>query len=622
MVNRSAAERAGDDAADTGVVGTPERFATVWCPDWPIVAAGYDPDRPAAVLQSHRVVARTDAAAADGVVIGQRRRQAQACCPQIELVEHDSARDARKFEPVVRAVADMAPRLDVIEPGWITLGIRGPSRYFGGDDTVAVRLVGLVDSALVGSEGSDQLGSGVQPDSAANRVAGVGVGVADGRFAASVAARLSAQRGVPVVIEPGGSPTFCASLAIGWLQTLGEVNADLVDLFTRLGLRRLGQLAKLSNADVLGRFGHPGVHARRLAAGLDERPAVTDDPPVEQQVAEIFDNPVEQSEAVLFVAKQLADDVARRLAAVGSVCTRLVVQFETEHGERSERSWYRSTGLTAAAMVERVRWQLDAWMRLPKGSEGEITAGVALVRLIPEEIIADHGVQLGLWGGQSDADSRAGAAIARLTTLTSEQAVTVPIWQGGRMPSERYRWVPATTVDLSRRAERVDVAALPGFVSVAGTELSTEPGAALSARANAVASTYGAQSAGAPWPGSLPAPSPATVYAEPVPIEVVDKRGAAIQVSGRGVVSATPVGVYRMLGDATEGWRRGLLRPVRAWAGPWPLDQRWWESAQHRRLARFQMIVGRDEQNLSDDVEQAVLVIAEHRRWWVIARYD
>lgn len=603
------------DAINGGV--EPERFVTVWCPDWPIVAAGFGPDQPAAVLRHHRVVARTEAAAADGVVIGQRRRQAQARCPQIELIEHDPSRDVREFEAVVRAVADMAPRLDVIEPGWITLAARGPSRYFGGDDAVAARLGELVGAALDESSGDG-------PPSGGRVGVRAGVGVADGRFAASVAARLSARRGVPVVIAPGGSSEFCAPLAIGWLQTLGEADADLVDLFVRLGLRRLGQLAELDDADVLGRFGRPGVHARRLAAGLDERPASTDDPPPERRVTKMFDDPVAQSEAVVFVAKQLADDVAGRLAAVGSVCTRLVVQFETEHGERSERSWYRSTGLTAVAMVERVRWQLDAWMRLPKGSEGEITAGVALVRLIPEEIIADHGVQLGLWGGQSDADRRAGAAIARLTTLTSERAVTVPVWQGGRLPAERYRWVPATTVDLDGRAERAGAVALPGFVSVTGTGASTGPRAAMPPRVGA----DDAEAASAPWPGSLPPPSPATVYAEPVPIDVVDDDGATVQVSGRGVVSAPPAGVYRLLGDASAGWRRGSLRPVRAWAGPWPLDQRWWEPAQHRRLARFQMVLGRDDdQRLGEpaegaDGEQAVLVVAEHRRWWVIARYD
>ena len=562
-------------ATPTASRAHPERFITIWCPDWPVVAAGVPADHPAAVLAAHRVVARTPAAAADGVVIGQRRRQAQSRCPRVQLVDHDAARDAREFESVIQAVIDVAPRLDVVEPGWICLASRGPARYFGGDLAVAEHLAGVVAGVVAA-----QLVDGVE----------VGVGVADGRFASGVAARLAVRRSHPVVIEAGGAPAFCEPLSIGWLQALGEIDAELVDLFARLGLRRLGDLAELPVADVFGRFGRAGVHAHRLAGGADERPGSTEDPAPERRITRSFDDPVAQSDAVVFVAKQLADELAGRLAGDGRICTRLVVQFETEHGERSERSWYRSTGLTASAMVERVRWQLDAWMRLPRGSEGEITAGVALVRLVPEEGRAADGVQLGLWGGQSDADRRAGRAIARLTTLTSERAVTVPEWQGGRLPSERYRWTPATTVDLDDRGG--------SGLGVPDVPEAVRP----------------------PWPGSLPAPSPARVHDPALPIEVVDAAGRLVEVSGRGVVSAAPVTIRSLIGSEAEGWRRGPDRPVRAWAGPWPVDQRWWEPDRHRRLARFQVLIDGADGDAPD--EQALLVVAERRRWWLAAQYD
>jgi protein ImuB len=237
-------------------------------------------------------------------------------------------------------------------------------------------------------------------------------------------------------------------------------------------------------------------------------------------------------------------------------------------------------------MVERVRWQLDAWIALPKGSEHEITGGVTLVRLVPEEVRADDGVQLGLWGGQSDADRRASRAIARLTTLTSEAAVTVPVWEGGRLPADRYRWMPATLVDLDQRERAVST------------------GAGIDGRSG-------------PWPGCLPAPSPATVYDEPMPLDVLDAEGEVVRVSGRGMVSAPPAGVRLLLGSESDGWRRGPIREVRSWAGPWPVDQHWWEPSRHRRLARFQMLV--DDERVG---EQAHLVVAEHQRWFLLATYD
>lgn len=538
----------------------PSRMLTVWCPDWSVTAAGFAGDDPAAVMSANRVVSRTPAAAAEGVVVGQRQRQAQRRCPDIVLVDHDPARDAREFEAVVRSVAEVSPRLDVVEPGWITLSARGPSRYFGGDRPLAELLV-------------DRF-------AAEGHVAAIGI--ADGRFASSIAARLALGRDEPVIVDPGGSPEFCSPLSIGWLHTLGEADPELVELFARLGLRRLGDLAALPASDVFGRFGHPGTHAHRLASGADFRPPSTTDPAPERRLDRTFDDPVDQASAVVFVAKQLADELAGSLAADGRVCTRLVVLLETEHGERSERSWYRSAGMSATSMVERVRWQLDAWIGLPRGSDQEITGGIALIRLTPEEVRADEGVQLGLWGGQTDADRRAARAIARLGVLLSERAVTVPSWQGGRLPADRYRWVPAATIDLDQQRRAV---------SPAGTGSSPD----------------------GPWPGSLPAPSPASVLTEPRPVDILDDDGGRVSVSGRGLLSGHPAVLRRLVGDESSGWRPADTRRITGWAGPWPIEERWWEPTRHRRQARFQMVT---------DDGCGYLVVAELQRWWINAIYD
>jgi protein ImuB len=191
-------------------------------------------------------------------------------------------------------------------------------------------------------------------------------------------------------------------------------------------------------------------------------------------------------------------------------------------------------------------------------------------------------MQLGLWGGQSDADRRAARAIARLTTLTSDDAVTVPVWHGGRLPADRYRWVSAAAVDLDRRDRAV---------SAAGT---------------------GSGPTG-PWPGTLPSPSPATVFPDPHPAEVLDEHGEPVRVSARGMLSGRPATLAQLLGDDATGWRRGRSRPIIAWAGPWPIEERWWEPGRHRRLARFQVVT--DDQN-------GFLIVAEHQRWWISASYD
>ena len=573
----------------------PVRVVTVWCPDWPIVAAGVRADAAAMVLHANRVVARSPVAAAAGVAIGQRRRSAQQACPEVELLDHDPDRDARAFEPVVRVISRFAPRLEVVEPGWLCLGARGPSRYFGGDDALARQLVEAVLGPVSRASPRASEPSGPvsrasprasEPSGPVSRASprasepsgpavavdgpGVGVGIADGRFASAVAA----WRGLraPRVVAPGGSPAFLAPLPVAWLGHVGGVDPELVGLFARMGLGRLGDLAAVPVGDVLARFGPDGRHAHRLAAGGDDRPDGGTEPPPEREAQQTFDDPVLQLDPLVFTAKHLADELVATLSAEGRVCTRLVVTAETDHGERSERAWYRAAGMSAPAMVERVRWQLDAWM-----ASGDLSAGVVLLRLAPDEVRGDDGDQLRLWGGPSAADERAARAVARLSGLVGDEAVLVPAWRGGRLPADRYGWVPASTTDLTDADD---------------TAQRLRPRAGVDGTAGA-----------GPWPGSLPAPSPAVVPATGQPAELVDAAGRPVRVSGRGELSAPPATL------AIAG------RPpvaITGWAGPWPLDERWWEPRRHRRLARFQVVT-------ADGA--AHLVVVEHGTWWIAASY-
>ena len=365
--------------------------------------------------------------------------------------------------------------------------------------------------------------------------------------------------------RPGvaASAAFLAPLPVSLLATVAGLDDELVHLLTRLGIRRLGDLAALPAADVLARFGLPGAFAHGIAGGGDPRPPGTHDPPHGWRIEHVFEEPVQQTDTLVFIGRQLAGDLGARLAAEGLVCTRLVVTAETDHGERSERVWQRPDGLGVAAMVERVRWQLDAWVH-----DAAITAGVVLLRLEPDEVRADAGVQLGLWGGRTQADEWAARAVARLATIAGEQQVLVPEASGGRQPGDAYRWVSAVFADLA------DPAASSARVAVGGE----------------------------PWPGRLPSPSPAVVHPVPIPVEVVDGDGHVVRVTGRGMLSAPPA----VLRDGRDEQR------VTGWAGPWPVEERWWDAARTRRAARFQLVT---------EAGRLVLVVIERQRWLLVADY-
>ena len=222
------------------------RTLVVWCPDWPLVAAGRC-SVPAAVLAAGRVVACSAPARAEGVARGLRRRQAEARCPGLVVVDHDPAADARAFEPVVAAVEGFTP----------AGGDRPPRGVRGGHAGPVPLLRGRRRPGRPGVGGRGR--RACPPARPACRV-----GIADGPFAAERAAR----RGVVV---PAGRERR-VPVRLPGVATLGD--AELADLLVRLGIRTLGQLAALPAPSVLARFGPAGAVAHRLARGLDERPLV------------------------------------------------------------------------------------------------------------------------------------------------------------------------------------------------------------------------------------------------------------------------------------------------------------------------------------------------------------
>ncbi len=518
-----------------------------------MAALGVLPTEAAAVFHANRVVACTWAAREAGVGRGMRRREAQGRCPDLGVHERDQAREARSFEGVVRVLDDIAPRIELTRPGACALDTRGPSRYFGGDTALAHRVARMVTEALAG-------------------LTTCRIGIADGHFAASLAARSGAPVGQAegvCVVEPGTSPVFLARRSV---TTLGR--PDLVDVLVRLGLTTLGHVAALPAADLLARFGAEGLIAHRLASGLDERPLATTPPPPELTVAAEFDPPVERVDQAAFVARTLATELHDRLAARGEACVRVAIEAETEHGEHMIRLWRHEGALSAAAIADRVRWQLDGWLDGP--IRARPTGGLVRLALVPDEVVAASGRQLGFWGGETAADERAQRAVVRLEALLGPEAVRVPVEAGGRRADDGIRLVPSNGVDLVAR------------VSNRAGVRDGEPVSGDGPR---------------PWPGSLPAPSPAS-HGPALAVELVDQAAAPIRVDGRGQVSGEPARCRIDGGSWVE---------VVSWAGPWVIDERWWDPERHRRWARFQLVT-------ADGVARAVALSGGDAR--VEATYD
>ncbi|WP_307836656.1 DNA polymerase Y family protein [Paractinoplanes durhamensis] len=391
------------------------RTLLVWCPDWPVTAAeivdGVPAAGPVAVLRENRVIACSEAARQDGVRRGLRRREAQSRSPRLVVVDHDPGRDARAFEPVVAAVEEVAVGVEVIRPGACALAARGPARYFGGEEAAAERIVEqIAEVCAVESQ----------------------VGIADGVFAAGLAARDGR------VLGDGETVAFLAGMPISALE-----RPELVDLLKRLGVKTLGDFAALPAGDVLTRFGFDGALAHRLASGRDHRPLAVRQPPLDLDVADTYDEPLDRVDVAAFAGKNLAERLHDRLAAHGLACTRLGIEAVTADGQELHRVWRHDGTLTAAAIAERVRWQLDGWLTgARRGAPARPTAGLVRLRLIPDGVLVHLGLQPGLWGDAGADRERAHRAFSRVQGLLGPESLVTPIPTGGRSADDQIRLIP------------------------------------------------------------------------------------------------------------------------------------------------------------------------------------
>jgi protein ImuB len=607
------------------------RALVAFCPDWAVIAAGRQPSDEVVVVSANKVVATSPAARQAGARVGMRRREAQGRCPGLDVLPSDIPAEARVWEPAVAAVEAFAPGPEVLQPGWLALGARGPSRYFGGDLALATKVAATVEAVVagVGAAGAGAAGAGVAGEAKAARDRGVGVwagccrvGIADGLWAAGLAAHQAAAN-KPLVVPKGGSAEFLAPLPVSVLALPGPGSpaapagsdrfADLADLLRRLGLKTLGAFAALPAQSVLGRFGAEGMLAHRLARGLEEGTVRGRLPPPDWAVTAELDPPADQLMAAAFVGKALAEELHSRLKDTGLVCTRLAIEAETEHGTSLRRSWRHDGALSAAAIGERVRWQLEGWA-LQAGSVESSQAGrITRLALVPEEVRPDDGRQLGFWGNDAGAASRAARALARVQGLLGPDAALTGVLQGGRDYSEQVLLVPWGEPRVPLR---------PGVPTGSDPALGEAEDLASARPQAGQAVGLGRQRAGGssrkrsgppgrgrpkedepPWPGRLPGLAPAIVHQPPLPALMVDEEGKPVTVGSRGMVSARPA--HLRVGA-------GPLMGIGAWAGPWPVEERWWDGGGRRR-ARFQVCT-------MDGA--AHLLAREGRRWWVEATYD
>lgn len=150
-------------------------------------------------------------------------------------VEHEDGSSLRHTVALMDALQVLCPFVEAVRLGFFVLPIRGPSRFFGGDEAVmaAVRQSVLDVTGFVPR-----------------------MGIGEGLFCTEIAAKKS------LVLEAGESDLFRRSLSLDYLG-----RKDIATTCRRLGLHTIGAFADLDRFRVAERFNKHALALHALAQG-------------------------------------------------------------------------------------------------------------------------------------------------------------------------------------------------------------------------------------------------------------------------------------------------------------------------------------------------------------------
>ena len=551
----------------------PDRTLVLTVPDWPAVAAAIEhdiaPGRPVAVLHAGKVIAANAPARAAGITAGNNKRAVGYRCPEAHVAVWDEEADTRHFSAGVGALEDLVARFTLLSPGTLAIPLDSLRHGYADEASAVETLV----SALV-----DDTGWEFFP------------GIADTVFAAVLAAG-QARR-----VEPGQTGDCLSAQPSTTLEYAGTEATALIDGFLQLGLRTLGDFARLEAKDVNARFGAFGRHLHDLASGRAGAP-LADHVRGEQLDVELdLDAPTTRSDTLGFLARQLGADLLAKVRRQGLVCTQITIELDAAAGQSSSRTW-RIEDMQENAIADRLRWQAEGWLagantgagasgpkqdsgsgQNPRTTQNSGTAqadpqaldivdepapdaedfsedGIIALRLIAAELTTPIGATRSLF------DENTGQityTLERLQGLFGPDAVLVPGIQGGWDPAETNLWTPWQQAAAPER------------------------------------------SPAAPWPGALHAPRPTTVEHSAVDVLAADGSPVEARPSGLG---AAP---------ATIRFPTGQTETITDYSGSWPIESGWWDPSRTVYRTRLQVVT---------DAGRALLLSQEHGQWYLTGRY-
>lgn len=175
------------------------------------------------------------------------------------------------------------------------------------------------------------------------------VGVATGKLVAKVAGASRKPDGL-VLVQPATEADFLAPLPVGVIPGLGPKTEERLGL---MGVRTVGDLAKLETQRLLQALGPGGAILQRLADGRDRSPVDGSRPAKTVSAETTFEQDVTDLERLDEALRELVDRVAERLRADGVRARTVYVKLKLPDFRQLSRQVSRTSPTDDADVIFR-----------------------------------------------------------------------------------------------------------------------------------------------------------------------------------------------------------------------------------------------------------------------------
>jgi protein ImuB len=360
-----------------------------------------------------------------GLTAGMPFKEAQIRCPETVFVPDDPPKYEQAFLRILDLLDRFSPVVEDAGPGLAFIDATGLEPLYGPD----LELCRKVQTTVKEDTGHR-----------------VHVGLAGSRFAAEIAARTADAGGVAAALETDAE--YLAKLPLEMLPLPEKATAQL----SLLGVRDLGEFARLPGNTVRAKYGEEGRAAQKLAAGRDDRPLKPRSRPLVLEEKVEFEWDEHNLDRITFALQALADRLARRLEIRGLMARRMQAEIiRTDQSRQTFTLDLPEPSAQARTFRDLVRWHLDAAettaIRPEPGSieaTFESEPGISTIRIEVAELVPFEGKATNLFANRAERIQRANRAISRLRVALGEEVVfRSALHPGERAPERAFARIDA-----------------------------------------------------------------------------------------------------------------------------------------------------------------------------------